>query len=395
MAQEKVYEGWSGRSIHEVFGRDPIVRFDEILSRSAVELDLRSDEQLIADGRKHADPVIREHSLFQLAHRRGAAVLAHLEAALLEDTDPQLRVNILWLLQEIKSDRCKTIGLALRHDKDARVQEWARVFSWEMGWTPEDFRRAKHAVYHEGRQFDETVFLHIKCHLYTRLAATNDLWGHVYLSPQMLARVYGQAMACPVTETREHTLVLSKTLKGLHSDGSDHYESFEFKGFTERKDRLQGNFYFEAHANRPFYLSGRADDASEGVIENVTIPFAREGQWFLNENLHIKGQNAIEFVRGRFQGWAFVNLDRIMLNGGDFLFPGNSVLATLHHPGVAAKTNTFLAGTFKGKVLDWDGDGVLDFNYLQSHATRKGEIDSNLDGIPDEPGRSVCTRTSV
>src|SRR5207247_1466447 len=124
-----------------------------------------------------------------------------------------------------------------------------------------------------------------------------------------------------------------------------------------RKDRLQGNFYFEAHANRPFYLSGKADDASKGVVEDVTIPFAREGQWFLNENLKIKGQPAIEMVRGRFQGWAFVNLEEVMRNENKFLFPGNSVLGTLHHPVVGPLTNTFLAGTFKGKVLDWDGDG--------------------------------------
>ena len=95
-------------------------------------------------------------------------------------------------------------------------------------------------------------------------------------------------------------------------------------------------------------------------------------------------------VRGRFQGWAYVNLKRVVENGGSFLFPGNSILSTLHHPEVGPLTNTFLTGTFKGKVLDWDGDGKLDLNYLPSYATRDGEIDSNLDGIPDAPGRSVC-----
>lgn len=393
MAQEKIPYEQLRQGNEEIFGHDPIIRFEQKVANSAVELDLRTDEQLIRDAHHHADPVVREYSMYQLAHRRGVGALGEIEIGLHQEQDSQVRVNLLWLLLEIKSEKCKKLALSFRNDKDARVQEWARVFNWEMGWTTEDFRRARHAKYYADRQFDETVFLHIKCHLYTRLSPTNDLWGHVYLSPQMLARVYGQAMACPVTETREHTLVLSKTLKGLHSDGSDHYESFEFKGFTERKDRLQGNFYFEAHAKRPFYLSGKADDASKGVVEDVTIPFAREGQWFLNENLKIKGQPAIEMVRGKFQGWAYVNLDEVMNNGGDFLFPGNSVLGTLHHPVVGPLTNTFLAGSFKGKILDWDGDGELDFNYLESHATRKGEIDSNLDGIPDAPGRSVCLRS--
>jgi hypothetical protein len=204
--------------------------------------------------------------------------------------------------------------------------------------------------------------------------------------------VYGQALACPVMSTRERELVIAKTLQGLHDDGSDHYESFLFRGFTERSEDLTGKFYFETHSPRPFFKSGRADDASEGVVENVTVPFAREGEWFLNGHLDIAGQHPIEYVRGQFQGWAYVNLDRVMANGGDLLFPGNSVLSTLHHPEVGPLTNGFLAGSFKGKVLDWDGDGVLDFNYLPAHATRKGEVDSNLDGEPDVPGETVCRR---
>jgi hypothetical protein len=55
-------------------------------------------------------------------------------------------------------------------------------------------------------------------------------------------------------------------------------------------------------------------------------------------------------------------------------------------------TNTFLTGSFKGKVIDWNGDGVLDLNYLQSPSTAKGEVDSNFDGIPDVAGMSVCSR---
>jgi hypothetical protein len=385
-----MHELRDGKPLEEIKGIDPIVRFERSVGAAAMELDLRGDDELMRDGRQHADPVMREYSLYQLMDRRGAQSLKTIEEALFEERDPQIRINLLWSLEEINSERCRDLATALLEDKDARVREWARVFCWEMGWTKQDFRHAKEARSWEGRLFDETLFLHIKSHLYVRLSPDNNLWGHVILSPQMLARVYGQALACPMIETRERELVLSKTLSGLHKDGSDHYESFLFKGFTERTSRDQGNFYFEAHAPRPFYLSGKADDASEGVVENVTVPFAREGQWFVNENLKLKGQPAIEYVRGRFQGWAYVNLDRVQREGGDFLFPGNSVLGTLHHPVVGPKTNTFLVGSFKGKVLDWDNDGVLDFNYLQAHATRQGEVDTNLDGVADVPGRSVC-----
>jgi hypothetical protein len=368
---------------------DPTTRFSESIHRAAIHLEERTSEQLARDGREHPDPVFREHALYQLLAREGVKCLPVLKAAAYEDSDTDLRINVLWALEWLASAECRQIGVDLRNAEDHRVQEWARVLSWEMGWSEEDFRRQREFKYREGRTFDQTIYLHIMCNLYIRLGEGHDMWGHLLLSPQTLARVYGQALACPRVDTRESEIVIAKTLTGLHADGTDHHEAFLFRGFTERTTPLSGNFYFETQTKRPFFRSGRANDASEGVIEDIIVPFAREGQWFLNDDIEIRGKKAIEYVRGLFQGWAFVNLDRIEKSGGQFLFPGNSVLSTLHHPEVGKLTNTFLNGRFKGKVVDWDGDGVIDLNYLPSHATAAGEVDTNLDGIPDEPGRTV------
>ena len=374
---------------------DPTIRFCNSIRNAAISLETRTDDELKIDGRTNPDPVLREHALYQLIARQGVNAIPLIESVLNEDRDAQLRINLLWALEGLESESCATIALPLMYDDDRRVQEWARVFCWEMGWTDEDFRRATEARFYPGRTFDETLFLHIKCDLFIRLTESNDLWGHVVMSPQMLARVYGQALACPITATREREIVICKSLSGLHEDGTDHYESFLFRGFTDRTASYSGNFYFETQTPRPFYLSGKADDVSEGVVEDVTVPFAREGQWFLNKNINVNGKPAIEYVRGLFQGWAYVNLNRIMDSGNDFMFPGNSVLSTLHHPVVGPLTNTFLFGGFKGKILDWDGDGVLDLNYLPAHATSKGEVDSDCDGIPDVHGRSVCLPRNV
>jgi len=371
---------------------DPIIRFNDSLRLTSIELERRTDDELTHDGLHNPDPAVREHALYQLLARQGVEALPLVETALFEDQDPELRINVLWAIEKLPGERARELTLALASDKDTRVQEWARVFAWEMQWTQTDFRLAREAAHRPARTFDETLFLHINCDLYVRLSPKNDLWGHLLMSPRMLARVYGQALACPITQTRERRLVIAKTLKNLHEDGTDHYESFLFQGFTERPSATRGNFYFEAHARRPFYLSGRADDTSEGVIRDVMIPFAREGQWFLNPDIIVDGEPAIEYVRGRFQGWAYVNVERIQKHGGEFLFPGNSVLSTLHHPVAGMKTNTFLAGSFKGKLIDWDGDGILDLNYLPAHATADGEIDSDLDGVPDLPGATACIR---
>jgi hypothetical protein len=371
---------------------DGVTRFGDSMQQVAIDLETRSDEALIADSRQHADAAVREQALYSLVRRQGVQALPTLEAALLQDADEALRINALWLLEGMNSAKAAELGTAILNDPSARVREWARVFAWEKGWVDKDFRVKREAVHYPDRTFDQTLFLHITCDLYIRLAESNELWGRLIMSPQMLAKVYGQAYACPITRTRESQIVIAKTLQGLHEDGSNHYEAFLFRGFTERTSATQGNFYFETHTKRPFYLSGKADDVSEGVVPDVMVPFAREGQWFLNENLHVNGACAIEYVRGLFQGWAYINFARIQKSGGEFFFPGNSVLSTLHHPVVGAKTNAFLTGSFKGKVLDWNNDGVLDLNYLPSPSTAEGEVDSNFDGIADVPGMSVCNR---
>jgi len=371
-----------------LFG-DPTARFEDMIARVSVNLEKRSDEQLIRDGRNLTDPAYREDALYQYLARNGVDALPVIKRALLEDTDTDLRVNLLWALEWLQSPECREIGLGLMNDRDHRVQEWANVFAWEMGWSDKDFRRAREFKHREGRTFDETIYLHITCNIFIKLGRTNDMWGHLLLSPQMLKRVFGQALACNNMETRETDIVVAKTLEGLNSDGSKHHESFLFNGFTEAVNPLQGNFYFETQTKRPIFLSGKANDISEGVVEDVTVPFAREGQWFLNPDINVKGRSAIEYVRGLFRGWSYVNLERIENSGGEFFFPGNSILSTLHHPVVGPKTNGFVNGRFKGKIVDWDGDGVIDLNYLPAHATTKGEVDTNLDGVADEPGRHV------
>lgn len=368
---------------------DPTTRFEDMIARVSVNLEKRTDEQLIRDGRTLEDGALREHALYQYLARNGAEGLPVIERALREDPDTDLRVNLLWALEWMQSDRCAEIALDMTTDRDHRVREWARVFAWEMGWSDEDFRRPREFRHHEGRTFNQTIYLHITCNIYIKLGAGHDMWGHLLLSPQMLKRVFGQALACNNMDTRDDAVVVAKTLCGLRDDGKKHHESFLFKGFTELTNPLQGNFYFETQTKRPIFLSGKANDTSEGVVENVTVPFARQGQWFLNPDVQVNGRMAIEYVRGLFQGWSYVNLERIENSGGEFFFPGNSILSTLHHPIVGPKTNGFVNGRFKGKVVDWDGDDIIDLNHLPAYATTQGEVDSDLDGVADEPGRHV------
>jgi len=62
----------------------------------------------------------------------------------------------------------------------------------------------------------------------------------------------------------------------------------------------------------------------------------------------------------------------------------------LHHPVVGPMSNVFIAGTFKGKLGDWDSDGKIDLNSRNVYSTVNGELDMDQDGVADKPGVTCC-----
>jgi hypothetical protein len=363
--------------------------FGHALDRVAVRLDPRANSELRHQARNHPDPVMREQALYEYTDRNNDDAIELLCEAVQHDRDRQVRWDALWAIEKMGGIKAVQALRKFQKDADPEIAEWAGLFIGELQTGAPNFD-GRECRYTPGRTFDETIFLLIHCDLYIRLDDTNQHWGKLSLAPQGLARVYGQAHACPNVETRERQLVIAKQISGLHADGSLHVDNYLFRGFTERTQIDRGNFYFESHVKRPFYVSGKADDPSMGV-QDSHIGFMREGCWYLDNRFKIRGSDAIRYVRGRFQGWGYTNLQRIAGKPLDeILEPGNGILSTLHNPVAGPLTNVFIAGTFKGKLNDWDGDGNIDLNSRSVYSTTEGEVDSNMDGIPDSPGVACC-----
>jgi hypothetical protein len=367
--------------------------FGYALDRAAIRIDARTSEELAEAALTHPDPAMREQALYEYADRDEADAIALLVEAISKDADQQVRWAALWAIEKLGGvDAVKALQ-RFRADDDPEVAEWSRLFSNEIQTGDPTFD-ARPSLFTEGRTFDETIFLLIHCDLYVRLDPSNRLWGKLSLAPQGLARVYGQAHACPNVATREQQLVIAKTISGLHADGSPHCDNYLFRGFTDRSRSDRGNFYFESSVRRPFFHSGHADDPSQGVSEAV-IGFSRQGTWYLEDSFEVRDAPAIRYVRGRFQGWGYVNLERVAGKPLEqVLTPGNAILSTLHDPVAGPKTNAFILGTFKGKLNDWDGDGRIDINSRDVYSTAEGEIDMDMDGVPDSPGATCCDWTS-
>lgn len=370
--------------------------FAHALDRIALRIDGRTNSELREAALNHADPMMREQAVFEYADRNVPDALAFISEIVRRDADQEVRWNSLWAIEKLGGVEAIQALREFVKDSDPEIAEWAGLFINELQ-TGEPAFDNRASRYTAGRTFDETIHLLIHCDLYIRLEPSNQLWGKLTLAPQSLARIYGQAHACPNAKTRERQLVIAKCIKGLHKDGSLHVDNYLFRGFTERTRTDRGNFYFESSVDRPFFLSGRADDTSEGVHDGH-VAFMREGCWYLDNRYKIPtdgvegGVDAIRYVRGRFQGWGYTNLSKLQGKSlEEILVPGNGVLSTLHDPVTGPLTNVFIAGTFKGKLNDWNRDGLVDLNSRDVYSTTEGELDTNMDGIADEPGVSCCT----
>jgi len=367
--------------------------FGHALDRIATRLDSRPNEALRHAALNDPDPMMREQALYEYADRNHDDAVELLSHAVRRDPDRQVRWDALWAIEKLGGIRAIQALKTFQSDADPEIAEWAKLFIGELQTGAPSFD-GRESRYTPGRTFDETIFLLIHCDLYIRLSEDNQRWGKLSLAPQGLARVYGQAHACPNAKTRERQLVIAKQISGLHADQSLHIDNYLFRGFTERTNEDRGNFYFESHVNRPFYISGKADDPSRGV-QDSHIGFMREGCWYLDNQFRIPqadgDASAIRYVRGRFQGWGYTNLENMAGKQLDeILTPGNGILSTLHDPVAGPLTNVFIAGSFKGKLNDWDGDGRIDLNSRDVYSTAEGEVDTNMDGIPDQPGVACC-----
>ncbi|MFI2710745.1 HEAT repeat domain-containing protein [Micromonospora sp. NPDC018662] len=368
--------------------------FGYALNKVAVRLDNRTNQELRDAALNHPDAAMREQALFEYADRDLPDAIELLGQAVLHDANREVRWDALWAIEKLGGAHAVGALSKFAKDADPEIAEWSHLFRSELqtGDPAFDGRSGK---FTPGRTFDETIYLLIHCDLYVRLDDSNQHWGKISLAPQGLARIYGQAHACPNVATRERQLVIAKTIDGLHADGSPHCDNYLFRGFTDRTRRDRGNFFFESLVPRTFFKSGHADDPSEGTRQ-ANIGFARYGTWHLDPQFQIHDEAAIRYVRGRFQGWGYINLARIAGRSmEEILQPGNGVLSTLHDPEIGHMTNAFILGTFKGKLNDWDGDGVIDMNSRDVYSTVDGEIDMNQDGIADQPGLTCCDHTSL
>lgn len=403
--------------VNDNLGSDPAewTSLRTSLDRVAGRLDSRTDAQLVTAMSEAESPVLREQAIYEYADRLAADAVPALAAALAKEGDPRVRIDTLIAIAKqggaeagpilrrvfegetvevpTNPERPPRTAVLVEPDADAEVREWARILYEEAGLGDVGFEPRKVRSY-PGRTFDQSIPLHIACNLYVK--GPRGSWVKAVMSPLKIEQVFGNCHANPSVATREHQLVLTKRLRGFNADGSDHWEVFRFRGLTERTDPHKANFAFVAHEERPFFLSGQINDTSEGVLAG-DVSFLRVGQWRLDPNIPVQGDAAIRYVKGNFMSWGYVDLRQTADDDdgdGDPLDAGEMLRAVVYD-GDKVYSNTLVAGTWKGKISDEDGDGVLDLNYPRQLVTRDGWLDLDADGVADEPRRTTTAFRSA
>lgn len=338
--------------------------------------DRRSDLELRDSMFDEESPIERERAAWEYADRHGAGCLKEISALLDRPEERAIRTGLLWLLQK----HCGPSGLSqlanYAHDKDIEVSEWARMLLDESQGRMRDASLTRRTRRDASNPFDQTLPLQIAG--YARTFVPGIGWVQATLSPLWFEAILGRVMACTCEETFDSDLIIEKRLEEFHPDKSDHFEIFHFRGFSHAIDDRITHHQYESSTNHTFYPSGLVEELSKPAVEDMTVNLARTAAtlrvWDPAHDTRV-----VHSVRGRYSGWAYVNIPRMVANGMK-IGPGEIQLSSLHHKTHGRLTNTFLYGTFKGKLSDHDGDGFLDVNTSPCHATQDGSLDYSLRG---------------
>lgn len=343
----------------------------------------------------------RERAAWEYGDRLGSAALNDLLLVAKRDVEPRLRWNALWLIQKVADSRAADALGQFLGDDHPEVQDWARLLIREITGQRDANEPRRTARFDNRNPFDQTLPLSIAGHARTLVPGFG--WVQAILSPMWFESIMGRVMACTCASTFDSDLIIEKRIKEFHPDGTDHYEIYRFRGFTFSPAPKITHHIYEGISTHTFFPCGKVEAPEESnPIGNVTVAAARVARAVrVMQPLQIEEETertvmlagkTVESVRGRYMGSAYVSIQRL-LEQNMSIGAGEVQLTDLHHPVVGPMTNTFLWGTFKGKLSDLNGDGYLDINTESTHATLKGELDYQLVGSANSDPFDVFAKT--
>ncbi|WP_175412693.1 HEAT repeat domain-containing protein [Streptomyces sp. TRM64462] len=355
--------------------------FARPITEKFLPYDTRSDSELREVSEGHDSPLERERALWELADRSPEESLAFIADTIGTETDRSVRSGALWLALRSAGPRSLSTLEKYATDDDPEVADWARVLAGDItGVKPE--RVYNEAEVEETGYFDQTVPLIIGGRVVIMTPGVGAV--RAVLSPLWFDSILGRVLASTNVETIRTDLTVEKALEGLNADGSCHYEIFPFRGLSVEYDGKNLEHNYLSETLRPFYPSGFV---GKGEMVEVPVSLGRialtslagKGEVAIHgdgpraQRLRAADMPFVQSVRGRYYGWAAVNLDRTFDRGT--VGAGDVQLSNPTDPIAGPMTNAKLYGTFRGKSGDYAGAGRYTLNSIKCHGRPDGRID--------------------
>jgi hypothetical protein len=372
MKENSIFNTVAHASVHGDF-------FSNYLREIATPIVHRDDEDLIHDFYNHEDPAVRENAAFEYIYRHEQnslpIILKYFEA----EPDHRIKVTLFEELHRINGAAFKTY-LESSGVPDG-LQHLAHAYYLYDGLTKSDLETKSDAE----EIFDQVIPLRISLREYIEVEPGR--WCYHVISPIQETRVAGQLYACSKVDTRLTRIVMTKQLENLHSDGSLHQEGVLFSGRTAMITKTMGVFKFSTLVKIPFYPSGRVGDESEGIVEDAVIQVMRAGAWQLSNTIRVRDIPVINNVLGTINAWGYTRPDKATFDprGRIDMTAGLFHLGDLTDARVRDYINTFTIGSYRGVIMPGK-EGFIGLNTNSSFTTLEGEIDTDRDGKPDQPG---------
>lgn len=355
--------------------------FARPITEKFLPYDTRSDSELREVAEGHESPLERERALWELADRHPEESLSFVAQIIATETNSVVRSGALWLALRSGGPQSLPVLEKFANDHDPEVADWARVLIGDItGRKPE--RMYSEAEVEETGYFDQTVPLIIGGRVVIMTPGVGTV--RAVLSPLWFEAIQGRVLASTNAQTIRTDLTIEKELKGLNADGSIHYEIFPFRGLSVEYEQCNLEHNYLSETMRPFYPSGVV---GQGEMVEVPVSLGRIALTSLatKDEVSILGdgpraerlRNAdmpfVTSVRGRYHGWAAVNLDNTFDRGT--IGAGEAQLANPTDPIAGPMTNAKLYGTFRGKSGDFTGAGRYTLNSIKCHGRPDGRID--------------------
>ncbi|HEX6718362.1 MAG TPA: hypothetical protein VF088_14750 [Pyrinomonadaceae bacterium] len=352
--------------------------------------DMRTNQELEECAFTHIEARERERAVWELLYRDIPNRFELLRKVMEHEPNGAVRSNLLWLSLKVCASHAPGFIQAALRDDDREVRDWAKLYLSEItGITFQSEYRS--GIFVPGRRFDQTLPLQIAGFAVVS-AFGRDL--RIVLSPLWFSHIQGRVMACTCEQTFMTNLTIEKAYFNYHPDGTTHYEIYPFAGKSWKSSDGRTQHRYLMKALHPTYLSGRVEEDPENKIlvpiagNRTATTVGRTIQIFerlesnhdspIPTDITPERRSVVSDVRGQYFGWAHASIKHY-LSYGD-VFPGTVQLVSPVEAATADLVNCYICGTFRGKISDHNGDGLLDVNEIVCHGSQAGRLDYAGDG---------------